>query len=131
LLAYVWADQADRLARLQAALDLAATAPPQVDRGDAADWLDTRLAPVPGVTRVVLHSVAFHYFPKDRQEQIAGRLAAEGAGADRTSPLAWLRYEEADGDGRFSLRLRTWPGGEELLAWAHPHGRSLHWLSDH
>jgi hypothetical protein len=131
LLAYVWPDQADRLARLEAALDLATAAPPHVDQGDAADWLETRLGLVPGVTRVVLHSVAFHYFPKDRQARIATQLEAAGAAADRTSPLAWLRYEEVAGDGRFSLRLRTWPGGEEQLAWTHPHGRSVHWLSDH
>jgi hypothetical protein len=127
--AYVWADQAERLTRLEAALDLAAAAPPAVDRGDAADWLETRLTPLAGATRVVLHSVAFHYFPKDGQARIAAMVEGAGEAATLESPLAWLRYEEVDGEGRFSLRLRTWPGREEHLAWTHPHGRSVTWLA--
>lgn len=126
--AYVWADQGERLARLDAALALAAAAPPEVDQGDAADWLETRLAPAPGVVRVVLHSVAFHYFPKDRQARIAAMMEQAGAKSTADAPLAWLRYEEVDGEGRFSLRLRSWPGGEEQLAWTHPHGKSVEWL---
>ena len=39
LSAYVWADQLDRLVRLNAALDLATANPIQIDRADAADWL--------------------------------------------------------------------------------------------
>src|SRR5690606_14810914 len=42
--AYVWADQLPRIARLNAALDLAAADPPVIDKGDAADWLETALA---------------------------------------------------------------------------------------
>lgn len=127
--AYVWADQSERLARLAAALDIAAAAPPAVDQGDAADWLATRLAPVPGVTRVVLHSVALHYFPSDRKARIAAMMEQAGATATADTPLAWLRYEEEAGEGRFSLRLRTWPSGETHLAWTHPHGKSLSWLA--
>lgn len=127
--AYVWADQAERLARLDAALALAAAAPPDVDQGDAADWLESRLAPAPGIVRVVLHSVAFHYFPKDRQARITAMMEQAGASATASAPLAWLRYEEEAGEGRFSLRLRTWPGGEEQLAWTHPHGKSVEWLA--
>ena len=129
LLAYVWADQAERLARLEAALALAAAAPPGVDQGDAADWLESRLAPAAGTVRVILHSVAFHYFPKDRKARIMAMADRAGAAATTDSPLAWLRYEEVDGEGRFSLRLRTWPGGEEHLAWTHPHGKSVTWLA--
>jgi hypothetical protein len=129
LIAYLWPDQGERLARLEAALDLAAAAPPPVARGDAADWLEGRLGAKAGVTRVVLHSVAFHYFPKDRQQRIAAYVEAVGAAADATSPLAWLRFEEVGDDGRFSLRLRTWPGDERLLAWTHPHGKSVKWLA--
>jgi hypothetical protein len=31
-------------------------------------------------------------------------------------------------DAKPSVRLRTWPGDERLLAWAHPHGSSVEWL---
>ena len=61
---------------------------------------------------------------------VAAHLEAAGAKAAETAPLAWLRYEEQPGDRHFSLRLRTWPGDERLLAWTHPHGRSVDWLAD-
>jgi hypothetical protein len=130
LVAYVWPDQPQRLRQLQAALDLADVAPPRLDRGDAADWLEAGLtgAPEPGVARVVMHSVAFHYFPEAVQRRIAAHIAAVGARASAEATLAWLRFEEQPGEGRFSLRLRTWPGEEELLAWTHPHGRAVSWL---
>ncbi len=132
LIAYVWADQAQRLAQLDAALGIAAADPPRLDRADAADWLEAKLPlePEPGVARVVLHSVAFHYFPDDTKKRVAAHIEAAGARATAEGPLAWLRYEEQKGDGHFSLRLRTWPGGEELLAWTHPHGRSVEWVAD-
>ena len=132
LIAYVWAEQAERLARLEAALALAAADPPRIEEGDAADWLESALplTPEPGVTRVVMHSVAFHYFPDDTKRRVTAYVEAAGAAARADAPLAWLRYEEQPGDGHFSLRLRTWPGEEELLAWTHPHGRSVEWLAD-
>jgi hypothetical protein len=131
LLAYVWPDQARRLARLEAALALAAEDPPQIEPGDAAAWTEARLAEpaAAGVTRVVLHSVAFQYFPEKTKARIAAALARAGAAATGAAPLAWLRYEHDKGDERITLRLRTWPGEEErLLAYCHPHGRSIRWL---
>lgn len=131
LMAYVWADQAERLARLRSALALAEADPPRIERADAADWLETNLppGPEPGIVRVVMHSVAFHYFPDSTKRRIAAHIEAAGARATREAPMAWLRYEEQPGDGKFSLRLRTWPGEESLLAWTHPHGRSVEWLA--
>jgi hypothetical protein len=133
LLAYVWPDQPDRVQRLEAALAIATTAPPAVDRAGAADWLEAQLAlePEPGVTRVVMHSVAFQYFDADSRRRVTAHIEAAGERASAKAPLAWLRYEQEPADGRPSLRLRTWPGGEQQLAWAHPHGRSVHWLCDH
>jgi hypothetical protein len=133
LLAYLWPDQPERLARLDAALVIAAAGPPAVDRAGAADWLEAQLAlaPEPGVTRVVMHSIAYQYFDADSQQRVTARIEAAGERASATAPLAWLRYEQEPDSKGPSLRLRTWPGGDELLAWAHPHGRSVRWLSDH
>jgi hypothetical protein len=52
LLAYVWPDQARRLAQLEAALALAAEDPPEVEPGDAADWTEAHpgRAPLGGVS---------------------------------------------------------------------------------
>ena len=131
LIAYVWADQAQRLAQLDAALSLAAADPPRLDKADAADWIEAKLplAPEPGAVRVVMHSVAFHYFPDDTKRRVAAHIEAAGGRATADGPLAWLRFEEQPGDEHFSLRLRTWPGVEELLAWTHPHGRSVEWVA--
>jgi hypothetical protein len=131
LLAYVWPDQARRLAQLEAALAIAAADPPEVEAGDAAAWTEARLMEpaTPGVTRVVLHSIAFQYFPQDAKARIAAALERSGAAATDRAPLAWLRYEHDAGDERITLRLRTWPGGEErLLAHCHPHGSAMRWL---
>jgi len=133
LLAFVWPDQPDRIRQLEAALAVAERDPPAVDRADAADWLEAKLAAVPaaGRTRVVLHSIAFQYFPESTQKRIAGTIERAGAEASATSPLAWLRFEFLTADGKPSLRLRVWPGGEDrLLAWSHPHGKWVRWLGD-
>jgi hypothetical protein len=129
LLAYVWPDQAGRLARLEAALGLAGEDPPEVEPGEAAEWLEARLAEPrrAGTTRVVLHSIAFQYFPEETKARIAAAMAGAAAGVG--APLAWLRYEYDPADDRITLRLRIWPGGEDrLLALCHPHGGSVRWL---
>lgn len=133
LLAYVWPDQPERVRRLSAALNAAIQEPPRVDKGDAAEWLEANLAlePERGITRVVMHSVAFQYFDSESQKRVTERIEAAGERASAAAPLAWLRFEKEPGEDRHSLRLRTWPGGERLLAWTHPHGRSVQWLGDH
>jgi hypothetical protein len=130
LLAYVWPDQARRLSQLEAALALAAVDPPRVEPGDAADWLEARLdgRQEAGVTRVVLHSIAFQYFPESTKARIAAAMQSAGAGATLAAPLAWIRYEH-DGGEAISLSLKAWPSGEErLLAYCHPHGSRVEWL---
>lgn len=131
LVAYVWPDQSERLARIAAAITIARADPPGLDRGDAADWLEARLSepPVSGVARVVQHSIAFQYFPANTQARIAAAMAAAGAEADVATPLAWSRFEVEPGAGSATLRLRLWPGGEDrLLARADPHVREVTWL---
>ncbi|MGA0598501.1 DUF2332 domain-containing protein [Enterovirga sp. CN4-39] len=131
LLAYVWPDQPERLARLEAALAIAAAEPPPVASGDAASWLETALGGGEGAgrARVVLHSIAFQYFPTETQDRIARHLEAVGSAATADAPVAWLRYEMEELAGTPTLRLRVWPGGEDrLLAHADAHGRKVSWL---
>jgi len=131
LLAYVWPDQQQRLAQLETALALAAENPPSVDAADAADWLEAHLAiaPVAGRARVIMHSVAFQYFPSEVQERIRLRIWKAGAQAHSNAPVAWLRFEKEPEDYETSLRLALWPAGEDLLlAFCHPHGRAISWV---
>lgn len=130
MLAYIWPDQPRRLGQAEAALALAARDPPPVEAGDAADWIERRLeaAGPAGIVRVVMHSVAFQYFPPAAQARVERHIALAGASASADAPLAWLRFEKLSQDDSYSLRLRTWPGEELLLAWAHPHASTVRWL---
>ena len=130
LLSYVWADQADRLARVRGALDLARQDPPPVEGGDAADWVEAQLAELPeGQTTVLYHSYVWHYLPKASQTRIKAALKAAGERAHAGAGLAHLAFESVDGSERSVLILTLWPGGERrVLAEAHPHGRWVRWL---
>lgn len=129
LLAYLWPDQPDRLIRTRVALDEAAGLRPPLARGDAAVWLEQRLAvQMPGKVHVVFHTVAWQYFPPQTQLRCRDALAAAGARASEEAPLAHLSME-ADGsaDGA-ALRLRLWPGaGAVTLGRACFHGRWVRW----
>ncbi len=130
LLAYVWADQLERVRRIRYALKIAAADPPHVDRMDAAEWVENTLAPMPsaGAHRVLMHSVTFQYFSEDVKRRVTAHAEAVGAKATPEAPFSWMRMEHG-GDGKFTLNIRTWPGGEDhVLAAVHPHGATIHWL---
>jgi hypothetical protein len=129
LLAYVWPDQTERVMRTRAALEIASAEPPHIDTGDAANWVESQIftAPEEGVARVLMHSVAFQYFPADTQKRIEQHVRHIGNSARANGPFAWL-HMEGKGDARFYLTLTTWPSGEErVLAIPHPHGTSIDW----
>ncbi len=73
LLAYIWADQTDRLARVEAALEIAASAPPHLDRAEAGAWTERTIdvKPEVGVARVLMHAVAMQYASEETRERIA------------------------------------------------------------
>ena len=129
LKSYVWADQFDRVARLDAAIAQSLAAGIKVERADAVDWTHRHAAPQPGLATVVFHSVFFQYMPPASQSGLIEALAGFGAEATPDAPLAWLRMEPArDSPAVMELRLTLWPGGEErLLATAHPHGAWVEW----
>jgi hypothetical protein len=135
LLAYVWPDQADRLARTEAAIGVAAADPPSLDRAEAAEWAERTLDPgaaaaEPGAARVLMHAVALQYAPEETVARIAAHAARVGAAATAEAPFAWLRFEaDAEFGERGSLRLTLWPDGtERVLALGDTHGEKLRWL---
>jgi hypothetical protein len=133
LMAYVWADQHERLERLGAAIRALLADPVRVETSDAADWIESVLGPraAPGVARVVFHSLVWSYLGRPARERIAAHLARIGAAASADRPLAWLRFELAGKDEAAALHLTMWPGGaEELLARAHPHGAWIRWQDE-
>ena len=125
LRAYLWPDQPERMARTEAAI---AVNTAEVDQAEAIDWLKPRLEHVPGRVHMIYHTVAWQYFPRDKQEE--GRAAIEEAGrfATKESPLAWLGMEAATGVTGAQITLRLWPGDETLaLGRIDFHGRWMAW----
>jgi hypothetical protein len=133
LLAYVWPDQPERLARVEAAISIAAADPPLLDRADAADWIEAALDPAavePGVTRVLMHAVALQYAPEETRARVAAHAKRVGAKATEVSPFAWLRFEADPAyHEQGSLRLTLWPdGSEHVLALGDTHAERLRWF---
>jgi hypothetical protein len=133
LKAYVWPDQAERMARLDGAIQIARRYPPSVERADAADWIRAHLTPEQGAATIIYHSVVWSYLPDQTQADVAGAIAAAGESASANAPLAWLRMEPLPTNlvGPMALTLTYWPSGAEFrLADVHPHGAKVSWMGD-
>ena len=132
LMCYVWPDQPERVARLEAAIATALAAESfAVDKADAGDWVEAQLPPAAprGVARVLFHSIVWGYLPEATRERIRAHLATIGAAATSGAPLAWLRFELAPATtAKPEIRLTLWPGGRDYsLGDAHPHGAAVRW----
>ncbi|TFV63439.1 UNVERIFIED_ORG: DUF2332 domain-containing protein [Bacillus sp. AZ43] len=131
LRALVWPGprEAERLARLDAAADVAAREPPALLAGDAVERLPDALDLVPeGVTPVVLHTAVLPYLPEDHRRTFVERV--------RDLPVRWIAQE---GAGMVPGTGRPYPGGwgpyfvlsldGRPLARTAPHGGSIDWLA--
>jgi hypothetical protein len=127
LRSYVWPDQRERFARLDAALAVAAELPASVVAADVGEWVEGHLAePVPGLATVVVHSIVWQYLSRASRDRMRAALRRAGARARASSPVAWLRMEPAG--PLADLRLTWWPGGgEEVLGFGGYHGRPVRW----
>jgi hypothetical protein len=125
LLSYIWPDQPERLSRTRTALDLAARLRPPIDRADAADWLEARLAtPTRDALHLVFHTVAWQYFPPATQSRTLAAIRASGP----RGPTARLSIEADGHSPGAAVTLTLWPGGETIaLGRADFHGRWIDW----
>ena len=131
LIAYVWPDQPHRIERLERAIGLARAFSPPIVAGEAADWIEKRLATqqADGILRVLFHTITLQYFSAEDRGRVERAVEQAGAQADREHPFGWLSFELNDAQDNYELRLRLWPSGENLhLANAHPHGDRVKWL---
>ncbi|WP_117191903.1 DUF2332 domain-containing protein [Rhizobium terrae] len=130
LLSYLWADQADRVARTRAALEIAGRHTAFVEKGDALAWLRDRRLKVlqPGTVHVVYHSIAWQYLPPEARALGETIIAEAGSRATEDAPLARLQMEMDDDPESAALSLQIWPTGETReLARIDPHGRWVKW----
>jgi len=137
LKAYIWADAADRMARMDSAIALAAAQKPDLVAADAADFVARSLSlPQPaGTARVLFHTVMWQYLPPDTRAAITAAMEAAGAAATPARPLGWIRLETNRTTFRHELEVRYWRGDGgggggawRKLAEAHPHGAWVEWL---
>jgi hypothetical protein len=128
LQSYVWPDHLERFRRLATAIEVADRVPAQLDKANAADWVEAALAnEVHGVATVVFHSIVWQYLASEDCARIERAIAKAAQAATVDKPLAWLRFEP--GRDTAEVRLRLWPGGEDrLLARSGFHGTPVHWL---
>lgn len=128
---FVWPDQLDRLARIDAAISVArrysaeliAAAPGAHD--DTAVLLDAVLQREGSA--VVMHSIVWQYIPTALRWRITEVIEAAGERATNAEPLAWVRYEPDEWDRRrAAVWSRTFPdGADHLVAHVDYHGRWL------
>ena len=131
LTSYVWPDQTVRHERLRGALALAGQVPVQVQRRDAASFVDGIELRDRAVT-VLWHSVMWQYLDRADQDAITARIDALGATATDDAPFAHLFLEPTrrtpDSPHDFLVVLTEWPTGERrILGDAHPHGLPATW----
>lgn len=126
LAAYVWIDATERQARIDTAIAMVRRHGVRLDAGDAADWVEARLAEpqADGVTRVLMHSVVWQYLPTEGRDRIRAAMAAAGVRATADRPLGWVMMEPNRDLHRHEVRVQGWPGAVpmELVALTHAHG---------
>jgi hypothetical protein len=129
LMACIWPDQFERLARLRAAIEVALEKDVRVEAADALDWTRARVAPKAGAATVLYHSIFWQYLPRETQEGLCELAAELGARSTPEAPFAWLRMEPPPRSmASVELWLTTWPGGEtRVLAEVQAHAAWVKW----
>jgi hypothetical protein len=138
LAACVWPDQADRFARLSAALELARRDPPEIMRADALGGLAAGLDRLgPAGHPVVTTTWVLCYLPIADQGAFVAELDRLGTERD----LTWVSLESpaltpglglhpVPEEHRSVLHVSTWRAGRrttDVLAVCHPHGYWMYW----
>ncbi len=127
LTAYVWPDQAARLARLRGGLDLAAKVPADL-RAEPAAVTVAGIRPEPGTWTVLWHSIFRQYLDADQSADLDAAVAAAGDRAYGTARFALVTLELIRGTPDTPVEVTTWPGGvRRRLGTAPPHGLPVTW----
>jgi hypothetical protein len=129
LRSFVWADQVERLERLDHAVSTLRTAPPTLEQGNMVERLPELLAErLPGALTVVFQTAVRGYVAQEDWRRMLAALDEAG----HRFPLAFISTSRPAPDEHsfWGLWLRLWPDGEKrLLAHAGFHGQWLEWLA--
>ena len=131
LIAYIWPDEPDRLARLDAALSVAAPRPPMVVRAQAIEWLPDALSRRrDGELTVVWHSVMRQYVTPDEWQALVAAFGVALA-ANRERPIVWVGMEPVPGGAGAEITLQTAPDqAATRVARCDDHGPPVAWELD-
>jgi hypothetical protein len=130
LKALVWPEHSPRLARLDAAIEIARQSPPDVVRGDLLGDVTAAISAAPaGMTRVVFHTAVLAYVRSQSDRDAFARTVGK-AGATWVSneapgvfPGIAAKVAALQRPDRFLLAVDGEP-----VAWTGPHGQSIDWL---
>lgn len=123
LTSYVWPDHVERLARLRAALDVAAELPVEVERAGALEFLGRELDGRTDLTTVVWHSVVWQYVHPDERAAVDALLEQCEGPVVRAS----MEPNRIGEDHVFQVHLRR-AGHEPVhVADCHGHGPPVRW----
>ena len=112
----IWADQPARMALLDGAIEVASRWRVEVERANAADFLERELSTAPGdVATVVFHSIFMLYVAEADRVRIESAIAR--------AQVFELAFEPAE--PRFEIRLNG-----QLLGTSLPHGTGVRWNVD-
>jgi hypothetical protein len=124
----VWPGQTEREARLDAAIETAGKDPPEVVRGDLLADLPELVARAPAdCTVVVFHSAVLAYVDPTTRREFAA--------ATRDLGVRWLSNEgvgvlpDVDVPAHDGAPFVLIEDGSTPLAFTHPHGDWIHWLT--
>ncbi|WP_147125739.1 DUF2332 domain-containing protein [Shimia ponticola] len=132
LMAYLWPDQAERLARTKAAIALAKApgteSEHQLQQGDALEWLPTRLPHRAPYLHMIYSTIAWQYLPDAARAAGTAMIETAGAQATADTPLAWFTMEPDGKTPGAAMTMRLWPGDLTLnFGRVDFHGRSVNW----
>jgi hypothetical protein len=129
LKSFVWADQTERLERLDAAIAAVRADPPELFRGDIADRLPEILEGLAGSDALTLvwETAVLGYVPEDGRRRVYDTIASFG----KRHPVAFVQTRHASNGvmTHYGLNLQLPAHGPEELAFATHHGDWLDWLT--
>jgi hypothetical protein len=126
----IWPEQYERLARIRSAIDIVAADPPRIVRGDAVDALAEVAAEAPpDATLVVISCGTLVYLSRVDRGRFGVAVRSSGAHWISLEGPAVLAEVQAllpppPRDGLFALAENGRP-----VAYAAPHGQSIHWFA--
>jgi hypothetical protein len=126
----VWPEQEDRLARLQQAIEVAKTAPPQLVSGDLLSETERLAASAPkDANLVIFHSAVLAYLPLELRNEfqtLVKDIGAHWVANESPRVLTDIAVPKSkQNDGAFILSLNG-----RAIATTGPHGQFINWITE-